>query len=99
MSWHPRSKLPHHMLVGRLSLRWSSPGLTPFLDRPSQCGYFCTTPTGGRLIHGVRFSVLQAYMHGGFLAESGFDPGTLRLRSQDHTTIPLKKYFIAYHKK
>ncbi|GBN39969.1 hypothetical protein AVEN_197807-1 [Araneus ventricosus] len=32
------------MLVGRLSPRWSSSGLAPFLGRPGQCGYFCTTP-------------------------------------------------------
>ncbi|GBM66311.1 hypothetical protein AVEN_87295-1 [Araneus ventricosus] len=38
-----------HMLVERLSPRWSSTGLTPFLGRPGQCGYFCTTPTGRRL--------------------------------------------------
>ncbi|GBN88796.1 hypothetical protein AVEN_250810-1 [Araneus ventricosus] len=37
------------MLVERLSPRWSSSGLTPFLGRPGQCGYFCATPTGGRL--------------------------------------------------
>ncbi|GBM40258.1 hypothetical protein AVEN_201152-1 [Araneus ventricosus] len=37
------------MLVGRISPRWSSTGLTPFLGRPCQCGYFCTTPAGGRL--------------------------------------------------
>ncbi|GBM32743.1 hypothetical protein AVEN_83716-1 [Araneus ventricosus] len=37
------------MLVERLSPRWSSTGLTPFLGRPGQCGYFCATPTGERL--------------------------------------------------
>ncbi|GBM52620.1 hypothetical protein AVEN_16734-1 [Araneus ventricosus] len=37
------------MLVERLSPRWSSTGLTPFLGRPGQCGYFYATPTGGRL--------------------------------------------------
>ncbi|GBM76432.1 hypothetical protein AVEN_2083-1 [Araneus ventricosus] len=30
-------------------LHWSSTGLTPFLGRPGQCGYFYATPTGGRL--------------------------------------------------
>ncbi|GBN92045.1 hypothetical protein AVEN_60093-1 [Araneus ventricosus] len=38
-----------HMLVERLSPRWSSTGLAPFLGRPGQCGYFCVTPTEGRL--------------------------------------------------
>ncbi|GBN37603.1 hypothetical protein AVEN_55614-1 [Araneus ventricosus] len=38
-----------HMLVERLSPRWSFTGLAPFLGRPGQCGYFCATPTGGRL--------------------------------------------------
>ncbi|GBL75604.1 hypothetical protein AVEN_154928-1 [Araneus ventricosus] len=38
-----------HMLVERLSPRWSSTGLAPFLGRPGQCGYFYATPTGGRL--------------------------------------------------
>ncbi|GBM46574.1 hypothetical protein AVEN_271522-1 [Araneus ventricosus] len=33
-----------HIVVGRLSPRWSTTGLTPFLDRPGQCDYFCTTP-------------------------------------------------------
>ncbi|GBO46417.1 hypothetical protein AVEN_164343-1, partial [Araneus ventricosus] len=37
------------MLVERLSPRWSSNGLTPFLGRPGQCEYFCATPTVGRL--------------------------------------------------
>ncbi|GBL98069.1 hypothetical protein AVEN_84575-1 [Araneus ventricosus] len=37
------------MLVERLSPRWSSTGLSPFLGRPGQCGYFYATPTGGRL--------------------------------------------------
>ncbi|GBL88405.1 hypothetical protein AVEN_103052-1 [Araneus ventricosus] len=37
------------MLVGRLSLRWSSTGLTSVLGRPGQCGYFDTTPVGGHL--------------------------------------------------
>ncbi|GBM29475.1 hypothetical protein AVEN_255856-1 [Araneus ventricosus] len=37
------------MLVERLSPRWSSTGLTPFLGRPGQCGYFYATPTGGCL--------------------------------------------------
>ncbi|GBO26046.1 hypothetical protein AVEN_205295-1, partial [Araneus ventricosus] len=37
------------MLVGRLSPRWSSPVLTPFLRKPDQCRYFCTTPAGGHL--------------------------------------------------
>ncbi|GBO34672.1 hypothetical protein AVEN_136780-1 [Araneus ventricosus] len=35
------------MLVGRLSPRWSPPGLTPSLGRPDQCGYFYTTPAEG----------------------------------------------------
>ncbi|GBM53948.1 hypothetical protein AVEN_79920-1 [Araneus ventricosus] len=38
-----------HMQVERLSPRWSSTGLTPFLGRPGQCGYFYATPTEGRL--------------------------------------------------
>ncbi|GBN62339.1 hypothetical protein AVEN_186043-1 [Araneus ventricosus] len=29
--------------------RWSSTGLTPFLGRPDQCGYFYATPTVGHL--------------------------------------------------
>ncbi|GBO07489.1 hypothetical protein AVEN_124509-1 [Araneus ventricosus] len=33
-----------HMLVERLSPRWSSTGLTPFLGRPASVGNFCTTP-------------------------------------------------------
>ncbi|GBM15848.1 hypothetical protein AVEN_260126-1 [Araneus ventricosus] len=37
------------MLVGRLSPRSSSPGLTLFLGRPCQCGYFCTVPARGQL--------------------------------------------------
>ncbi|GBO24043.1 hypothetical protein AVEN_31794-1 [Araneus ventricosus] len=37
------------MLAERLSPRWSSTGLTPFLGKPGQCGYFYATPTGGRL--------------------------------------------------
>ncbi|GBN43093.1 hypothetical protein AVEN_247530-1 [Araneus ventricosus] len=37
------------MLVERPSPHWSSTGLTPFLGRPVQCGYFYTTPTGERL--------------------------------------------------
>ncbi|GBN06611.1 hypothetical protein AVEN_260457-1 [Araneus ventricosus] len=37
------------MLVGRLSPRWSSTGFTPFLGRPVQCVYFCTTAAAGRL--------------------------------------------------
>ncbi|GBM70453.1 hypothetical protein AVEN_50722-1 [Araneus ventricosus] len=43
----PNKPRPPH--AGGLSLRWSSPGPAPFLGRPGQCGYFCTTPTGGRL--------------------------------------------------
>ncbi|GBL86006.1 hypothetical protein AVEN_89066-1 [Araneus ventricosus] len=38
---NPLSKLLHpilHMLVGRLSPRWPSTGLAPFLGRPGQCG-------------------------------------------------------------
>ncbi|GBL72316.1 hypothetical protein AVEN_115266-1 [Araneus ventricosus] len=31
------------------SPHWSSTGLTSFLGRPGQCGYFYATPTGGRL--------------------------------------------------
>ncbi|GBN02609.1 hypothetical protein AVEN_93172-1 [Araneus ventricosus] len=38
-----------HMLVERLSPHWFSTGLAPLLDRQGQCGYFYTTPTGGRL--------------------------------------------------
>ncbi|GBN66175.1 hypothetical protein AVEN_177703-1 [Araneus ventricosus] len=38
-----------HVLLGRLSLRWSSPGLTPFLGRPGLSGHFCTSPAGGHL--------------------------------------------------
>ncbi|GBM84196.1 hypothetical protein AVEN_16011-1 [Araneus ventricosus] len=37
-----------HMLV-EVSTGLSSTGLTPFLGRPGQCGYFYATPTGGRL--------------------------------------------------
>ncbi|GBM62908.1 hypothetical protein AVEN_11364-1 [Araneus ventricosus] len=37
------------MLVELLSPRWSCTGLTPFLGRPGQCGYFYATPSGGRL--------------------------------------------------
>ncbi|GBN80639.1 hypothetical protein AVEN_21364-1 [Araneus ventricosus] len=37
------------MLVEQLSPCWSSTGLTPFLGRPGQCGYFCTTAAEGRL--------------------------------------------------
>ncbi|GBO24564.1 hypothetical protein AVEN_1425-1 [Araneus ventricosus] len=48
------------MLVERLSPRWSSTGLTPFLGRPGQCGYICATTTGGRLTTTYRFNVQQA---------------------------------------
>ncbi|GBO09509.1 hypothetical protein AVEN_212617-1 [Araneus ventricosus] len=37
------------MLAERLFPRWSSTGLTPFLGKLGQCGYFYATPTGGRL--------------------------------------------------
>ncbi|GBM17994.1 hypothetical protein AVEN_238391-1 [Araneus ventricosus] len=36
-------------MLMRLSPRWSSTGLTPFLGRPGQCGYFYAPPTGVRL--------------------------------------------------
>ncbi|GBN48576.1 hypothetical protein AVEN_248709-1 [Araneus ventricosus] len=48
------------MLVERLSPRWSSTGLTRFLGRPGQCGYFCTTPMGGRVTTYLCFNVQQA---------------------------------------
>ncbi|GBO15311.1 hypothetical protein AVEN_56285-1 [Araneus ventricosus] len=38
------------MLVERLYPRWFCIGLAPFLGRRGQCGYFCATPMGGRLV-------------------------------------------------
>ncbi|GBL87529.1 hypothetical protein AVEN_165146-1 [Araneus ventricosus] len=44
-----KSRPPHAgVCVERLSPRWSSTGLTPFLGRPGQCVYFYATPTGRR---------------------------------------------------
>ncbi|GBN34035.1 hypothetical protein AVEN_6284-1 [Araneus ventricosus] len=48
----------------------------------------CTTPAGGRLISYVAFNVQQAYIHCGPSVELDFQPGTLRPRSRDLTTIP-----------
>ncbi|GBM37481.1 hypothetical protein AVEN_263153-1 [Araneus ventricosus] len=73
------------MLVG-LS-RWSSTGLTPFLGRPGQCGFFYATPVG-ELLTNVSFNGNQAYKNGGSSLESGFEPGALQLRSRDLTTRP-----------
>ncbi|GBL80633.1 hypothetical protein AVEN_225303-1 [Araneus ventricosus] len=42
-----KSRHPH---AGGESPLWSSPGLTPLLGGPRQCGYFCTTPAGGHLV-------------------------------------------------
>ncbi|GBO25576.1 hypothetical protein AVEN_35227-1 [Araneus ventricosus] len=42
-----KSRPPH--AGERLSPRWSSTGLVPFLGRPGQCECFYATPTGGRL--------------------------------------------------
>ncbi|GBM48378.1 hypothetical protein AVEN_103563-1 [Araneus ventricosus] len=66
------------MLVGRLSPRWSSPGLTPFLGRPGHCGYFCTTPVGGRLTPTYDLARSRSNTQRIF---SGFKPGTFRPRS------------------
>ncbi|GBM11562.1 hypothetical protein AVEN_245893-1 [Araneus ventricosus] len=78
------------MLVGRLSPRWSSPGLAPFLGRPGQCGYFCTTPAEGRLTLYVRFSVQKGQYTTDLQWESGFKPGNLRPQSRDLTTRSLR---------
>ncbi|GBO06547.1 hypothetical protein AVEN_84073-1 [Araneus ventricosus] len=48
----PPSKFPRHTPSSTCwwrSPHWSSTGLTPFLGRPGQCGYFYATPMGGRL--------------------------------------------------
>ncbi|GBM88173.1 hypothetical protein AVEN_198841-1 [Araneus ventricosus] len=42
-----KSRPPH--AGGEALSRWLSPGLTPLLGRPGQCGHSCTTPAGGRL--------------------------------------------------
>ncbi|GBM88167.1 hypothetical protein AVEN_198837-1 [Araneus ventricosus] len=53
------------MLVERLSPHWSSTGLTPFLGRPGQRGYFCATPMGRRLVtaYDLAFSRLTYIAH------------------------------------
>ncbi|GBL90090.1 hypothetical protein AVEN_135449-1 [Araneus ventricosus] len=61
--------------------------LTPILGRPGQCGYFCTTPTGGLLAFYVCTSSCNAPKDGSS-AESGFEPGALLPRSLDPTTRP-----------
>ncbi|GBL94965.1 hypothetical protein AVEN_187478-1 [Araneus ventricosus] len=47
---------------------------------------FRTTPEKEVLIFGVTFNVHQVHMHQGSLAESVFEPETLRPRSQEHQT-------------
>ncbi|GBO26882.1 hypothetical protein AVEN_213045-1 [Araneus ventricosus] len=42
-----KSRPPHAVGAALSQLVLSSTGLTPFLGRPGQCGYFCITP-GGR---------------------------------------------------
>ncbi|GBL78958.1 hypothetical protein AVEN_48925-1 [Araneus ventricosus] len=75
------------MLVELLSPRWSSTGLTPFLGRPGQCGYFYATPTGGRLATTYDLTC-KCPIHGGSSVGSGFESGTLRPQSRDLTTGP-----------
>ncbi|GBM73515.1 hypothetical protein AVEN_103945-1 [Araneus ventricosus] len=75
------------MLVERISPRWSSTGLTPFLGRRGQCGYFYATPTGGRLATTYDLAYNRPHtrqIFGGI----GFRSGTLRPQSRDLTTRP-----------
>ncbi|GBL64887.1 hypothetical protein AVEN_183670-1 [Araneus ventricosus] len=66
------------MLVERLSPRWSSTGLTPFLGRPGSVGIFARHQGEKVLEHDDRFSLHQAPKHNGSSMESDFKPGTLR---------------------
>ncbi|GBN08304.1 hypothetical protein AVEN_90466-1 [Araneus ventricosus] len=81
----PNKSRPPHSWWG--SPHWSSTGLTPFLGRPGQCGYFYATPTGRRLTTTYDLTCNRP-IHGGSSVESGFEPGTLRLQSRDLTTRP-----------
>ncbi|GBO28048.1 hypothetical protein AVEN_25587-1 [Araneus ventricosus] len=75
------------MLVERLSPRWSSPGLTPFLGRPGQCGYFYATPTGGRLA--TTYDLARNRPHTRRIFSGiGFRAWNLRPQSRDLTTRP-----------
>ncbi|GBO24069.1 hypothetical protein AVEN_117670-1 [Araneus ventricosus] len=56
----PNKSRPLHMLVERLSLRWSSTGLTPFLGRPGQLWVFLHYTNGRTFDHYIRFNVQQA---------------------------------------
>ncbi|GBN99695.1 hypothetical protein AVEN_194701-1 [Araneus ventricosus] len=69
------------MLVERLSPRWSSIGLTPFLGRLGQCGYFYATPTAGRLTTTYDLTCNKPHTRRIF-------SGTLRPQSRDLTTRP-----------
>ncbi|GBL76992.1 hypothetical protein AVEN_12653-1 [Araneus ventricosus] len=60
----------------------------PFLN-------FLTIPAGGRLTR-VRFRVNQTHIHGGSSVESGFEPGALRLRSQDVTIKQPRTFFFTF---
>ncbi|GBN03466.1 hypothetical protein AVEN_141153-1 [Araneus ventricosus] len=71
------SKSRPPQLVGRLSPRSSSPGLTSFLSRPGSVWVFLHH-TSGRAFGRDGFNVHQARLHGGSSVESGFKPVTLR---------------------
>ncbi|GBN30535.1 hypothetical protein AVEN_192517-1 [Araneus ventricosus] len=71
------------MLVGRLS-----PRLIPFLGKPGQCGYFCTTPQGGRFAPTYLACTRPDY-------RTVFEPGTLQPRGRDLTITPPRPQLFA----
>ncbi|GBN39715.1 hypothetical protein AVEN_262257-1 [Araneus ventricosus] len=50
------------------------------------------TSAGDILTHDIIFSLHEVHMLGGSSTESGFEPGTLRFRHRELTTVSLRRF-------
>ncbi|GBN91239.1 hypothetical protein AVEN_72983-1 [Araneus ventricosus] len=81
------------MLVERLSPRWSSTGLTHFLGRPGQCGYFYATPTGGLLAAKYDLACCRPHTRR-ILSGVGFRAWNPRPQGPDLATRPRRPSYL-----